>query len=403
MNPLLIALRNIRREGSRAPSTMLIIAVGLTALLLGSGFMLSTYDALREIAMRGEGHVIILGQGEMLPGGSHEQLTLTDWQALRESLWDRPGVRYVLPRARFEGLVSHGRHSAAFFGTGVDPAEEFKVHGPFLRTTGILDPWPEAGATAEVMLGTGLARILSASRGDILTLHALGGDGHPRQLQVRLAGLYHTGTPAIDDHTLMVGLASVAALTGRRDISQLSIYLEQPSAADALKRQLQAAHPGLRVQTWAQRAELYHKVKSQYDRIFGVMGLIILAVVFIAIANTIALAIHQRRAEIATLAALGTPYRRIHGGFVLEACLVGLLATVLGMALAYGLSQAINAAGLMMPAPPGKSEGYPIYIYVSWPHYLAASAILLLISALASLMASHRNARINIASALKSH
>jgi len=401
MNSLLIAVRNIRRDSGRVLSTVLIIAVGLAALLTGNGFMLSTYDALQEIAMRSEGHVIVLAADpNPVPGGTHQQLTLDHWQAIRDALWDDERVQRVLPRAHFEGLISKGERSAAFFGSGVDPGEEFKVHGPFLRTTNVLDPWLGATDMPEVMLGTGLARILDAREGDPLTLHTLRGDGRAAQLRVRLAGLYHSGTPASDDHTLMVSLDSAAALLGSDHISQLSIYLQQPAQAAALRQELQNSLPGLTVQTWQQRAELYDKVKAQYDRIFGVMGLIILIVVFLAISNTIALAIYQRRAEIATLGALGTPPSRIYVNFILEACLMGLLATSLGMLLAYALANAINLAGLMMPAPPGKSEGYPIYIYVSWPHYLVTSGILIAIVALASLMAAYNNARVNIAKAL---
>lgn len=400
MNMLGIALRSLRRDAGRNARTALIIAVGLAALLLGEGFMLSTYDALREIAMRGQGHVIITSAAPLPPGGVLARLTLGDWRTLRDELLEEEGVLRVLPRARFEGLVSRGETSAAFSGTGVDPAEEFKVHGPFLRTTAVLDPWPAPDAPPEVLLGDGLARLLGAEAGDGLVLQAPGEGMSPVHLKVRLAGLYHTGTPAVDDHTLMTGLDTAAALLGTDRVSRLSVYLQDPARAADFARRFQARHPGLRARTWAQLAELYPKVKAQYDRIFGVMGAIILALVFIAVANTIALATHQRRAEIATLAALGTQRWRIHARFVLEACLLGLLATALGMALAWALAHAVNAAGLMMPAPPGKSEGYPIYIYVSWPHYLATAALLTLLAALAAWRAVRRNARIDIAATL---
>ncbi len=401
MNSLLIALRNIARDATRVVSTVLIIAVGLTALLLGGGFMLSTYDSLQEIAMRLEGHVIVIDD-DPAPhvGGSHQQLTLSDWQTLRERLWDDPRVLRSLPRAHFEGLISHGPHSAAFFGTGVDPQVEFKVHGPFLRTDGVLDPWPAAEAGAEVVMGSRLAQTLAAQKGDRLTLKVLDSAGEGRQIEVRLVGLYHTGTPEVDNHSLMVSLATVRSLFASDNISQLAIYLERPGDAIAFRQQLQNQLSGKVVQSWHQRAELYDKVKAQYDRIFGVMGIIILVVVFLAISNTISLAIYQRREEIATLSALGATPLRICTNFMLEACLIAILATSLGMALAYAASHAINLAQLMMPAPPGRTEGYPIYIYISWPHYLATSAVLIAIVVVASLAASYQAVKVKITDAL---
>ncbi len=400
MNSLLIALRNIMRNGGRVTSTAFIIAVGLCALLLGNGFMLATYDALQEITMRLEGHVIVTAAEPASPGGTRQQLTLDNWQVIQDQLWDNPNVLRSLPRAKFEGLISHRQHSAAFFGTGVDPKEEFKAYGPFLRTTGVLNPWPESQDIPDVVMGNRLAETLAAKVGDQLRIHSFGSQGQPRDITVQLVGLYHTGTPEVDDHSLMVNLDTVHTLLDSTNISQLAVYLEHPAQAFSLKQQLQQQWPNKKVQSWHQRAELYDKVKAQYDRIFGIMGIIILVVVFLAITNTISLAVYQRRAEIATLSALGTPRWRIYANFTLEACLIGIFATSLGMALAYISSHGINLAQFMMPAPPGRTEGYPIYIYISWPHYLIISAILISIVVLASLSASYQAVKIKITDAL---
>ena len=401
MNWPLIALRNILHDGTRVISTVLIIAVGLTALLLGSGFMLSTYDSLQEIGMRTEGHVIITDDNpEPLLGGTHQQLTLSNWQAVQASLLSDDRVLRVLPRAHFEGLISRANRSAVFFGSGVDPQEEFRVHGPFLRTTGTLDPWLAKTDIADVLLGVELARTLNAKTGDLLEIQTSNHAGKINHASVRLAGVYQNGTPEIDDHTLLVSLNTAAKLLETDNISQLSIYLNQHQDSSIMQAELQNRLNNATVQTWQQRAELYNKVKSLYDRIFGVMGIIILTVVFLAITNTISLAIYQRREEIATLSALGTKPTSIYANFILEACLIGTAACMLGMLIAFTTSHLINFSELMMPAPPGKTEGYPIFIYISWPHYLITSLILITIVASASLLASFNAAKINIANAL---
>ncbi len=384
MNWLLIAMRNILRDATRVTSTLLIIAVGLAALLVGNGFMLSTYDSLQEIAMRTEGHVIIIDDNpDPVLGGSHQQLTLSNWQATQEMLWADERVLRVLPRARFEGMISKGNKSAVFFGSGVDPKEEFRVHGPFLRTSGLLDPWLTPQDTPDIMLGKQLAQTLGAVTGDLLTLQTKRSDGTSSELVVRLAGLYYTGTPEIDNHTLMTSLTTATTLLDSNNISQLSIYLNQREDSIAIQQLLQEQLEGVTVQTWQQRAELYHKVRS-----------------FLAVSNTIALAIYQRREEIATLSALGTKPVRIYTNFILEACLIGIAATTIGMLLAYAISNAVNLAELMMPAPPGKTEGYPIFIYISWPHYFITSAVLIITVVVASFIATRNATRVSIVKAL---
>lgn len=401
MNSLLIAYRNVMRDRIRVMNTLLIIAVGLTAVLLGGGFMLSSYDALQEISMRTEGHIIIVNENDNpVAGGVSQQLDLQDWQAIQDVLWEDERVLRILPRARFEGLIRHGQKSAVFFGTGVDPQEEFRVYGPFLRTTGELNAWLSPDAVPEVVLGKQLARTVAAQTGDELGLHTLKEDGQVSERVVRLAGVYQTGVPEIDDHTLMVSLSTASSLLHTDRVSQLSVYLNQREDAVAMQQELQSLWPGVTVMTWHQRAELYDKVKAQYDRIFGVMGIIILVVAFLAITNTIAMAVSQRREEIATLNALGTPSWRIYAGFVMEACLIAIMASLLGMLCAYVMAYAINNAGMMMPAPPGRTEGYPIVVYVSWPHYITTSLVFIVIVILAALLASYNTAKAKIAEAL---
>ena len=402
MNWLLIAIRNILRNVTRVTSTVFIIAVGLAALLTGLGFMLSTYDALQEVAKRVEGHVVITSSAPMPTSGSHQRLTFIHWEDIADELWVDERVIRVLPRARFEGIISHSdnQNSAAFSGTGVDAKDEFKVYGPFLKTFGALNPWLGPNDMPEIVLGSTLAKTLNAENGDILTLHVFDNQLRLQEINVRLAGTYHSGVMDIDNRTLMVSLDTVQQLFDSDNISQLAIYLNDVNYAPDLQNALNDQLQKVSIETWQDRAELYDKVKAQYDRIFSVMGIIILIVVFLAVSNTIALAIHQRRGEIATLKALGTQPRRIYLNFLLEALLIGLIATGLGMLLAYICANAVNLSQLMMPAPPGRSEGYPIFIYVSWPHYFVTSLVLMGITALASLAATYQTAKIKISEAL---
>lgn len=402
MSWLLIALRNVLRDGKRVVSTVLIIAIGLAALLIRGGFMLATYDALQEIAMRSEGHVIILDDSKAAIGGTHQQLTLEGWQEIQDTLWTDERVHNILPRARFEGLVSNGNSAAMFSGTGIDPKEEFRVWGPFLNTPKgeLIDPWLTANELPQIMLGDQLAHTLKAEINDVLTLHSLRPDGQMGALQVRLSGLIRTGTNELDDHSLLASISTVQALFGIDKISQLSIYLENPQDTQTIKQFVQSQFNNIKVQSWQQRAELHDKVKALYDRIFSVMGVIILVVVFLAISNTVALAIYQRRNEIATFGALGTTTTKICANFILEALLIGLTAVLVGMALGYSIANAINLADLWMPAPPGRSEGHPLYIYISLPHYLITAAILMVTTVIAALIATYRATKINIAEAL---
>ena len=399
-----IAIRNLLRNGKSSASTVLILVVGVVALLLGSGFMLYTYDSLQEIAIRTHGHVILsnqedtnLNQKDTLP------LTISTWQDTADQLLAIPGVTRVLPRAHFVGLVSNGRLSASHTGIAVDPREEFRVHGPFLRTIRgrLLSHKRTADEIQEVIVGEDLAQTLHAQIGDVLKLHSLRHDNQLVTVKTQLVGTYRTGTEKNDAHSLMVRLNTADLLLTSRYSSQLSVYLNKQADTEWTSQYIQNHFPGFVVQTWQQHADLHDKVKALYDRIFGLMGIIIIGIVFVAITNTIGLAIYQRRQEIATLGALGTGRAKIYLMIVLEACLTGIASMLVGMLLAYGISRGINAIEVVMPAPPGKNEGYPLYIYASVYQYLGISAGLVAITALASIIAAFRHASVNIAEAMK--
>lgn len=399
-----IAVHNLMRNCKSVVSTVTILVIGVVALITGSGFMLYTYDSLQEVAIRTDGHIVLLDRDNR---GQYENvdspLTFSTWQSLVEEIVEIPGVARVLPRAQFEGLINNGDRSAAFFGTAVNPDEEFRVHGPFLRTTSgdILARTMTAEAIPDVILGQGLAQTLNGEVGDVLKLWSLRTNNEFAQVTARFVGTYRTGTQNKDEHSLMISLDAARPLLASDNINQLSIYLDQRQDMERVSQSLRSKFPDMVIETWQQRAELHDKVKALYDRLFGLMGAIIISVVFLAIVNTIDLAIFQRRGEIAILSALGTRTAEIYRMIVLEACLIGLVAVTLGMLLAYVATSAINAMEVTMPAPPGKNEGYPLFIYTSVYQYLGISAALVAVTTAASLVVAFQRGKVNVADAMK--
>ena len=59
MKWLLFAWKNVLRNRRRSLTAVLITAVGTAAVLVGGGFALLTYEALRELTARENGHVIL--------------------------------------------------------------------------------------------------------------------------------------------------------------------------------------------------------------------------------------------------------------------------------------------------------------------------------------------------------
>jgi ABC-type lipoprotein release transport system permease subunit len=80
-----------------------------------------------------------------------------------------------------------------------------------------------------------------------------------------------------------------------------------------------------------------------------ILLLVLLAIVVVGIANTLAIAIRERTREIGTLRAIGMQRRKVLWLFLLESFLLGLGATVGGALLGAVVAAAINAAGIGVP------------------------------------------------------
>ncbi|MBB3118775.1 ABC transporter permease [Pseudoduganella violacea] len=400
---LSMALKNAMRNRRRSLVTLAITATGTAAALLGGGFALYTYQSLAEASARDTGHLIVAMPAHF--DGSEDvplQYGLQNPAALTQRLLAEPAVQRVLPRLQFSGLVSNGDKTEIFLGTGVDATQEFLVKGPFMtRISGeLLDGHPAAKGPG-IVLGKGLAKVLNAQPGSVLTIMSTTVGGSLNALDVTVAGIVSSGITDIDKRLAMVDLGTAQTLLDTRKVSSLSVYLDEIEASDATAAILRAKlGAGLAVRTWLNQAQFYQSVKNLYNRIFGFLGVIVLVIVLLSVTNTLAMAVLERTREIGTLRAMGATPREVMRVFTLEGMLLGSVGAVLGMALAGGLAVALLFLGVQMPPPPGRTGGYPLVVTVSPAMYLGAATAVALLSALASLLVSRKASNQTVVEAL---
>jgi len=403
MNWLFYAFRNVVRNRRRSFTSILIVAIGTLSVLVGGGFALFTYESLREQAARDSGHVIIAHPDYF----EYEEETpmafgLAQHESLRRSLEQDERVRVALPRLQFSGLISNGDKSTIFMGTGVDAKNEFKVRGPFFKMVSgsTLSSHPPEAQDPEVLIGTGLARSLKAKVGDSLTLLSTNVDGGLNAVDAQVKGIFTVGVPETDKRILLTTLSTAQDLLLTDRVSTLSVYLWKTELTDILRQEIAQNHPGLSYRTWLDQAFFYLKVRGLYNRIFGMMGLLILCMVFISVANVVSTSVIERTREIGTLRAMGSLPGQIIRNFALEAAIVGFIGTLLGMLLALSAWLFLQYAGIQMPPPPGRSAPYPLLISLSAPLWITTGLTILALSITAALVASRKAVKKSIVEAL---
>ncbi len=407
-----LALRNLLRQRRRTALTLMVIVAGFLALSLAGGFMAQTFQGLADAAIRGGlGHLQILPAGAM-EGDEAQSLekALPDGEALAQQLRRDPAVAEVLPRIQFMGLLSNGPKSVAFLGTAVEPALEPKhmasaeaLKDGAKAPGGAGSRWlATEPAAREVILGVGLARALGATVGSSLTLMSTTRDGALNAVDVEVAGLQDLGLRELNDRFLTVSLATAGQLLDAGPArSRLSLVLKRPQDTAREQTRIQALVPQASVKPWFELASFYRQVKLLYFAIFGFMGLVLFLVVLLATANTLLMSVMERVREFGVLRAMGLQPRQLLALLQWEGAFLGILGSLLGLAVTLLLRAGLNALHLEMPAPPGTSHGYELNIHFVPVVYLVVALGLQVTIQVSALFPGFKAARLRIVEALR--
>lgn len=155
-------------------------------------------------------------------------------------------------------------------------------------------------------------------------------------------------------------LDELQRLDGSEGLLQwISVAAEDGVDVEALQVQIDSLLPaGVEVVT---NADVVDDAKDAFGPILDIFGNILLAFALVAvfvstfiITNTFNILLGQRVRELALLRALGASGRQVRISSLLEALLIGLVASLLGLlggiALAYGLRAAMDALGFSLPS-----------------------------------------------------
>ena len=400
MNTFALAWKNVLRNRRRSLVTILITTVGCASILIASGFALNTYNMLRDSSAREFGHITIGGKEYFTRDEETPmQYGIDDYRELAATLGRDEHVRRLLPRVSLSGLISNGDKSVIFLGLGADLAAEADVRGQFLNVEEgtLTNP---AATLPSVLLGTDLAKSLNAHPGSGLTLLATTISGGINAIDVQVAGIASTGWREVDKRLVYTDVDTAQHLLMSPRISTLSVYLDSTERAPEVFERLSAGDAGHAYKPWWEQAFYYHSVRGLYDRVFGLLGLIIATLVFFSVANTLAMAVVERTREIGTLRALGALPGEIVAQFLREGALIGAIGALLGTLLAGVVVLALPRFGLQMPPPPGRSVGYPLLVDASLTLYLITDFLIIALCATAAWFVSRKAAKRPIVEAL---
>jgi len=390
-------------------------------------------------------------QARLLGSRAHVSLLRTlddgirDWRSLLERLAKEPHVVAAAPAIYDEVLISRGPRARGAILKGMVPQYERKVSDLLKSVTlgsaanleegspanaaestgGAANAGEGAGATQTespddlsavqrrrtamppIILGKDMAEQIGATVGSVVLVTSPQGELTPfgmvpKYVRFRVVAIFNSGFFDYDSGWAFTRLSDAQKLFGLGDIiSVMEFKLDDIYAAGDVAQQLeQAAGHGFMAKSWMEENRaLFRALRLERVVTFITIGLI----VFVAALNiliSLTMMVMEKTRDIAVLMSMGTKKEQIRRVFIAQGVLIGVIGTLIGLVLGYGLSWAGGHYHFISLSP----EVYSIDYVPFAPHAIDGVIVAIVaigISLLATIYPSWSAARILPAEALR--
>lgn len=326
-----LAIRDLARNRRRSFFSALALGMGVAVLLLMAAVV---EGEMRDTLNR----TIILQSG-------HLQVQNTNFDPDKNSLaWDDlvaepegiaaqisalPEVKTATPRLYASGILTSGDNSTGVQITGIDPASP--ANDPY-RTGIISGEFLQADDREGILIGEALAKNLSRSVGDQVTLMVNTSSGDVAEQTFTIRGIYSTGTPAYDRSNVFMPLSKAQAISQTEGYaSTIFVLLQNVDMTPAVRAALTSDQ--YKISTYETANQMIIETEKLSQAYMVVLYLIVLAITATVIVNTLVMAVFERTREIGILAALGMRSRRIMSMFFIESAILAIGGTIIGLFL----------------------------------------------------------------------
>jgi len=384
--------------------TLAAISFGVIGLTLSGGFVEDIFIRLADFTIRAQsGHLQIAKSGFFDQGSrSPDKYLIENPEVVKSSLGSIKELDDVMARLDFSGLLNNGRSDLAIIGQGVEPEKEARLGAHVHIIAGRqLSSRDQYG----ILLGQGVASALNLKPDDSITLLASTGEGAVNTLSLDVVGVFQSFSKEFDARAVRVPLAAAQELVGSGGVNKLVLSLRNTEHTRAVRAAIEPklTRVGLEVRSWDELNDFYRKAVDLYDRQFGVLQLIILAMVFLSVANSVNMSVQERLGEFGTLMATGNRRGEIFQLIVSECALLGIFGAVLGAVLGVALAWTISRAGIPMPPLPNSEMGYAAQIQLTPALVARALAIGFVATTAAGLLPALRISRTPVVDALRAN
>jgi putative ABC transport system permease protein len=404
-----IALRNLFRYKRRTLLTVSLITLGVVFVLVFISISGSFKNLIiGQITDSMLGHIQVHRRGYV---ASIDNLPLNlnpPPQAMRKLdsvLRDLPEIEAYSPRIKFGGMFSNFTETTNIRLNGVYPEQEFRTV-PLLQ--GRITTGNKSLKRGEIWVPELLARGMNLKIGDPVVVVATNKDGSVNGKQFTVSGILESATgPGGRDGYITLQDALETLRMPEIEISEMAIRIKKFDNLAAVTQELEKrlapqltpqGQPIFEVHSWEQLSPFYN-IARMIEVMTLFIKLMLIAVVLISIMNVMIMAVYERIREIGTIAAIGTPPRKILSLFVLEGFCLGVIGAIAGNLIGLGIILILNFVGLKFDF--GMQKDLVLAATIAPRDLIVTSGIVILVAVVASLQPALKASRMEPIKALR--
>ncbi len=333
--------RSGRRAGSRngfisfiAALSVAGISLGVAALIIVLSVMNGFQKEVRDRMLSVLSHIEVYGNGG-----------IADWQAVSARAKSDPRIIGAAPFVAGQVVVTRDETVRGAFIRGIDPEAEPSVSdiGLQMRSGKLGDLVPgEFG----IVIGRVMADQLGLLPGDKLAMIAPQGTVSPagiipRMKQFTVRGLFESGHYEYDSSLILAQIDDASTFFRTGGPSGIRLKTTDMQQAPAIARDLgNRLGRDFTVRDWSRENQVWFAAVQVEKRMMFIILTLIIAVAAFNLVSMLVMTVTDKRPDIAILRTLGASPRSILSIFMIQGSLIGLLGTLIGVAL--GVLVALN-------------------------------------------------------------
>ncbi|PKL41374.1 MAG: hypothetical protein CVV44_01695 [Spirochaetae bacterium HGW-Spirochaetae-1] len=291
-------------------------------------------------------------------------------------------------RIHFIAEADNSVDSSPVLVTGIDPVRDRDVFSlENFIVTGSLE-------RKGILIGKSLAQDLHTTMGDGLFITFRNSRGMYTSAELTITGLIQTADPRINNSTVFINIGEARELMTVPGAAEISFRVDDFHKTDQYKPILETAFPGMNIRSWRELSTNFTALMEMKKKSSAYILFFIVTIALVGIINTILMSVYEKRREIGTLMALGMDQREVRNIFLFEGFLIGTLGSISGIIIGTLINLYFIYVGIDYTAMLGdKGMGFNVMGYVKSAWVFSAYAKALIISILASVIASYYPAK----------